>query len=166
MTSRTRSVRVLVGTLIVYALLVAPHEGEFWPFSIYPMFSQGGNPWSRAVVYDVTDNLGESGEPLAWETVQDEDALPGKPFALGDHSIDPIDLSNFVSKTEIWHAERVQGLRQMFHDHVGQRDLLVVRVNGRITAQDSVVVEYVPYALLRDEDTELHSDLPTAQTPQ
>jgi hypothetical protein len=41
--------------LLIYAVLVASHEGEFWPFSIYPMFSQAGNPWTRAMVIDVTD---------------------------------------------------------------------------------------------------------------
>ena len=34
--------------------LLPSHEGEFWPFSIYPMFSQAGNPWTRAMVLDVT----------------------------------------------------------------------------------------------------------------
>ena len=61
MTFRRKALRITLGTLIVYALLVATHLGEFWPFSIYPMFSQAGNPWSRAVVREMppgTDSRG------------------------------------------------------------------------------------------------------------
>ena len=50
-----KGMKIIGITLLIYALLVAPHEGEFWPLSIYPMFSQAGNPWSRAMVLDVTD---------------------------------------------------------------------------------------------------------------
>lgn len=32
-------------TMVVFAVLVGTHEGEFWTFSIDPMFSQAGNPW-------------------------------------------------------------------------------------------------------------------------
>lgn len=45
--------------LVVYGLLVAIHLGEFWPFSIYPMFSQTGNPWTGAA--ERIDVLGRQG---------------------------------------------------------------------------------------------------------
>lgn len=158
--TRSRAIKAILGTLVVYALLVAPHEGEFWPFTIYPMFSQAGNPWSRAVVYDVTDALDEE-KALRWAPVQDRDSLAGTPFALGAHGIDPIDYANFVSKTETWHTARVQGLRQMFHDQLDDRALLAIRVNGELTDADSVVVEYEPYVLMTPDDTRLNPDLPT-----
>lgn len=155
--SLRRAGRLLVGTLVVYALLVATHEGEFWPFSIYPMFSQAGNPWSRAVVRDVSEDTAA----LSWDTAA-RDELPGAPFPLRPNDIDNIDLANFVSKTDTWSPRRVNGLRSLFSDHLPDRDLLVMRVNGRMAAGDSVVVDYVPYVYMSADSTALRPALPTA----
>ncbi|MDX1547314.1 MAG: hypothetical protein R3247_10020 [Rhodothermales bacterium] len=149
-----RAAYVLVGTFVAYGVLVGTHLGEFWPFSIYPMFSQGGNPWSRAVVRDVTGLE----EPLSWQAVGPE-GLMGRPFATKPNGIDPIDLANFVSKTERWDADRAAGLRRMFYDQLEGRRLLVLRANGRLEA-DSVAVEFVPYALLDAEGITLNPALP------
>ena len=40
------------------------------------------------------------------------------------------------------------------------RRLLVLRVNGRITPDDSVIVEFVPHAVLTAEATTLNEALP------
>lgn len=48
-----REVRLLVGTFLVSGCLLATNLGEFWPFSIYPMFSKAGGAWTRAVVLEV-----------------------------------------------------------------------------------------------------------------
>lgn len=152
--SLRRARTLLIGTLVVYALLVATHRGEFWPFSIYPMFSQAGNPWSRAVVRDVSDEA----LPARWDTVSRED-LPGEPFALRPNGVDNIDLANFVSKTEEWTPKRIQGLRSLFASHLMERELLVMRVNGRMTEDDSVVVEYVPYVHMTPDSTALRPGL-------
>ena len=149
-----KALRILTGTLIVYALLVASHRGEFWPFTIYPMFSQGGQPWSRAVVRDIT----ASPDVLRWEP-SSAAALPGQPFPLIRHGISPIDLANFVSKSTKWDSARVTGLKQMFYDQMQQRSLLVMRVNGRLDESDSVRVEFVPYVFLSSERTALHPRL-------
>lgn len=156
---RSRALSTLLGTLLVYALLVATHEGEFWPFSIYPMFSQAGHPWSRAIVRDVSGT-----EAVPWDTVAARSDLPGVPFPLAEHGIDPIDLSNFVSKTQTWNADRVNGLRTMFYDHADERDLLVMRVNGRLVGSDSVAVEFVPYVLIRADTSALHPALAASST--
>lgn len=47
--------RIIGIVLLINILLVSTHRGEFWPFSIFPMFSQAGNPWSRGVVENVRD---------------------------------------------------------------------------------------------------------------
>lgn len=153
---KRRSLHLLIGTLVVYALLVAPHEGEFWPFSIYPMFSQGGHDWSRAVVRELPE---EAESPFDWAATTNEAGLPGEGFPLSRHGIDEIDLTNFVSKTERWTPERASALQHMFYDRLEGRALLVMRVNGRLEA-DSVEVEYVPYALLRADTTVLNPGLP------
>lgn len=151
-----RAGRLLIGTLLVYALLVATHRGEFWPFSIYPMFSQAGNPWSRAVVRDIS----EDPDPVQWETTS-LDSLPGRPFALRPNGVDNIDLANFVSKTETWTPKRVQGLRSLFTSHLADRELLVMRVRGRMVEGDSVVVEFEPYVHMAPDSTALNPGLQT-----
>lgn len=138
-----RASRGLLVTFLIYTVLVAAHLGEFWPFSIYPMFSKGGNPWSRAVVREVPPDW-----PADWRSYSATD-LPGDAYPLLEYGVDPIDLSNFVSKTKEWSPERVEGLRRMFYsDDFDEEQLLVMRVNGKITEADSVVVEFVPYALV------------------
>ena len=149
-----KATTVLVATFLVYGVLVATHLGEFWPFSIYPMFSKGGNPWSRAVVRDVTD-----APPVSWEMMTAEE-LPGEPFATLPNGIDPIDLANFVSKTQRWDEDRVAGLRQMFYDQLDEHRLLVMRVNGKIDEGDSVAVVFVPYVLLEEDGATLNPALP------
>lgn len=119
------------------------------------MFSQGGKPWSRAVVRDVSDD-----DLHSWSSVGSSD-LPGESYPLLSHGVDPIDLSNFVSKTRRWDEARVRGLRKLFGEHqLEDRTLLVMRVNGRIEPDDSVIVEFVPYARLSADDTRLNEELP------
>jgi hypothetical protein len=154
-----RAGHLLLWTLLIYGLLVATHRGEFWPFSIYPMFSQAGNPWSRAVVRDVSDES----SPLKWDTTS-LDSLPGRPFALRPNGINNIDLANFVSKTDTWTPKRVGGLRSLLSPHPSDHDLLVMRVNGRMVEGDSVAVEFVPYVYLSEDSTALHPDLSTGST--
>lgn len=142
-----KQITLLCCTFLVYALLVATNEGEFWPFSIYPMFSQAGKSWSRAVVRTVDPGY------ASWDTLAAGD-LPGKPYALLEHGVDPIDLSNYVAKTKSWDPGRRQGLWSMFQLEPGSAaTLLVYRVNGRITASDSVAIDFVPYALVDAQGT-------------
>lgn len=150
-----RSSRALAVSFVVYALLVAINLGEFWPFSIYPMFSKGGIPWSRAVVREV-DERAEAGR---WEPVA-SDELPGQAYPLLEYGVDPIDLANFISKSREWNRARVNGLRRMFGDEeLDRRSLLVMRVNGRISAGDSVQVSFVPYVMLAGDTTRLNPQL-------
>lgn len=155
-TVQRRAARTILGTLLVYALLVATHLGEFWPFSIYPMFSQAGNDWSRAVVRVVPDDW-----DAEWDSTDDPERLPGYGFPLIEYGIDGIDLANYVSKTDTWTVERTQGLHTMFRNEVDDYTLLVVRADGHMTEQDSVIVTYTPYALLDENQSTLNPDLPT-----
>jgi hypothetical protein len=150
-----RAGRFLALTLVVYGLLVATHLGEFWPFSIYPMFSQGGNDWSRAVVREVPMR----GYTVSWDTTQ-LGALPGEPLALRSVGVDNIDLANFVSKTEAWTPQRVEALRRLFGSATDDHRYVVFRVNGQITERDSVAVEFVPYVELRPDGVSVNPVLP------
>ena len=91
--------RLLAGILLLQAVLVFLHLGhvgdvwppgnprhelgEFWPFSIYPMFSQGGRPWVRSLVREVTD----ASDPQLWRP-RIVDELPGAPYVMDTRGID------------------------------------------------------------------------------
>ena len=157
LSSERRAMRAIGVTLLVYVVLVATHLGEFWPFSIYPMFSQAGNPWSRAIVRDIS---GSDAEAIRWAPVPPE-SLPGDPVALTDHRVDPIDLANFVSKTEVWDENRVEGLRNMFRaDALAGQKLLVMRARGRFNEADSVILQFEPYVAIFNDGAVVNPTLP------
>ena len=156
--------RLLGGSFIVYALLVATHLGEFWPFSIYPMFSRGGYPWVRSIVRDVTPTDTQAaqagGDPLAlaltdslfWEGV-DIDRLEGIPFPLEPAGINQNDVANFVSKSTDWNERRIAAMRKIYGDILDRQSLLVYRVDGRLLEDRSVDVVYTPYILMTPDTT-------------
>lgn len=147
-----RGLKFLGIVLICYAALVATHEGEFWPFSIYPMFSQAGNPWTRAMVIDVTDSRHDD----IWETVS-FDANPVKQVPVGRYGVDQIDFSNFVSKTEVWTESRLEAMHSMFGvTAIGRNRWLVAKVHGKMAGKDSVTVEIQPLILLTDDSAVLN----------
>lgn len=141
--------KILFSVLIVNILLVSTHEGEFWPFSIFPMFSQAGNPWDRALVQRI-ENPQESN---LWETTNRED-IRHRVVALSDYGIDTIDYSNFVSKTTEWNARRIQALRDLLDiKTVNNEYWMVTKVSGYLTEADSVIVQTTPLFLLSADTT-------------
>jgi hypothetical protein len=123
-------------------ILVAPHEGEFWPFSIFPMFSQGGNIWTRALVVEY-EAVPDSAR---WQTV-DVDSLPGPLFPLQDIAVNQNDIANFVQKNRDWGERRMRSLVKLFGDSLATHDLMVLRVSPVVTPQ-SVRLEAQPYLLI------------------
>jgi hypothetical protein len=155
-TKQRNPIKILGITLVIFAVLVATHLGEFWPFSIYPMFSQGGRTWTRALVRDVA-NVPDS---LVWQTTGFND-LPGKPVVLPDYGVDQIDYSNFMSKTKEWDAKRVQALRDMFkEENLQGSKWLAMKVSGQLEGADSVVVEALPFWLLTADSSYKNPNLP------
>lgn len=144
-----KSVRVTLISFLIYGALVATHEGEYWPFSIYPMFSQAGNPWTRAIVRDVTYEP----DSLIWETT-DLSNLIGEPVSMGAIGVDQIDYSNFVSKTKDWDDNRVSALRTMLGEqYLDNSDWMIYKVHGKMIGNDSVTVDYVPFMLFTFDST-------------
>jgi len=143
--SLTKKARtVLLTVLAVYAITVGTHLGEFWPFSIYPMFSQGGNPWSRAVVREIPE-----GDSISWTPVS-LDSLPGLPYGVASNGVDPIDLANFVSKTKTWTTERVGAISLMLmaNREADPIRLQVFRVQARLTESNEVDITATPYVIV------------------
>ena len=151
---RRRALRIILGTLLVYALLVATHLGEFWPFSIYPMFSQAGNPWTRAVVREMPPDT----EAVPWDTLAFAD-LPGAPHPLVPQGINQNDVANYVSKTKTWTPRRQQGLRNLFaKSRQLDQPLLVLKVGSALVG-DSVAIQAMPVMFITPDSLALHPDL-------
>lgn len=151
-----KSIRIAGYALLVYALLTATHLGEFWPFSIYPMFSQAGKPWERAVVRDVTD----ISQKEIWQATN-QTKLIGTPVPLKELNINTNDIANYLSKNEIWTERTIEGLEKLFSDQLDTRDLLLVQVRGALTNEDTVTVNFYPYIYLSRDTTILSNKLKT-----
>lgn len=141
--------RIIGTVLLLNILLIATHKGEFWPFSVYPMFSQAGKPWSRGVVEDVRDTTRAD----LWETKPIEE-ISNRILPLERHGIHEIDFANYISKTKNWDAEKINGLRSTFQiaDYPEQM-WLATRVVGSINEQDSVVIKAIPMFLFTADST-------------
>lgn len=136
-------------TFVAYTVSVAPHEGEFWPFSIFPMFSRAGKPWTRALVLDLAPNEGvadPSGE-RADNSGRDTwgpwsmDNLPGRPFSTRAAQVSTNDLSKFIQLTNTWTHERKEALLKLFEAPLNEgRHLLLLRVRGTPTAEGGVEI--------------------------
>ncbi|GEM_PF-229702 len=122
MTFRKKAARVLAACFVAHALLVSTHLGEFWPLSIYPMFSSAGNPWTRALVMEIPPEV-PADELWKSATI---DKLPGRVYPVGEHGIFQNDLSNFVSKTKEWTEDYQRGLQAMFRGRVAEHERLMV----------------------------------------
>lgn len=151
-----KSIRIIFITLFIYGVLVATHLGEFWPFSIYPMFSQAGKPWNRAIVRDVTEV--ERGE--IWKITYHNNLI-GDPVPLKRLRINTNDLANFLSKTDVWTEGKIRGVRKLFDGKMASRELLLLQANGSLTRQDSIRVQFIPFIYLSEDTTILSSKLKT-----
>lgn len=144
-----KAMRVLGIVFLVNALLVATHLGEFWPFSIYPMFSQAGNPWTRALLTE----LPPSQRDIDWD-VTGRDGIVGNPLGTKNIGVDQIDFSNFVVKTKNWNKKRLEALRFMLGEQeLENKNLLVYKVNGKLSDQDQVKITYTPFLYFTKDST-------------
>lgn len=150
-----KGMKVIGIILLVYASLVATHEGEFWPFSIYPMFSQAGNPWTRAIVLNVTDLPDDE----IWDP-KTLSELSADPVPVGDYGVDQIDFSNFISKTENWTIPRRNALRSMFGpENIGNERWMTSKALGRLVGEDSVVVVIQPFLMITADSVYMNPQL-------
>jgi hypothetical protein len=151
-----KAIRIVGAVLVAYALLVATHRGEFWPFSIYPMFSQAGNPWTRSLVREVP--RGTDPDTVDWGTVPLEE-VPGSAYPLAPRGINQNDVANYVSKTEQWTDKRIRGLRSLFaKNRELSNPLLVLKMRGKLRGGE-VTVTATPMLLFTPDRSFLRPSL-------
>lgn len=148
----TKGLKVIGILFLAHALLSATHEGEFWPFSIFPMFSQAGNPWARAMVLDVSE-LEDSNMWSEREYPLPSDEAVVSLRALG---IDQIDYSNFVVRTTEWTESRQRSLHSMFgSEALRDNQWMIVIVRGALSGDNKVESSIEPILLLTEDEIRL-----------
>jgi len=136
----------LIGCLfLVSTIFVAAHKGEFWPFSIYPMFSQAGSSWSRALLIEIEpDDIASMWAEMPLDSLNQHNVVPVK--QLG---VDQIDYSNFISKTERWTTGRINALKTLFPEQQLQgKTVMAAKATGKLVLEDSVSVILMPMFII------------------
>jgi hypothetical protein len=139
-----RGLRTIAIVFLAYALLVAPHEGEFWPFSIYPMFSSAGNAWERSLIVTPHD-VPPSG--FTWEesflSELTGDVVPLRPLAIPQN-----DLSDFLRRTADWDARQRETVEHLIsRARTDSGPIILYRIRGELV-QEGVNVIASPVLLL------------------
>lgn len=136
-----RGLKLIGWIFLLSTVLLASHKGEFWPFSIYPMFSQAGNTWNRALLIEVDcDETAHIWSITPMDSLDQNRVVPVK--KLG---VDQIDYSNFISKTERWTPGRIKALRTLFPKNILQgRQVMATKATGKLVENDSVSVVLTP----------------------
>ena len=145
--ARRRFKGLAIGIALVYAIIIVSADGEFWPFSKFPMFSRSGRPWTRAFVTEVS--AAEAQVPLGevWEK-----EVPGKPFALHHHHINQDDLSAVVrSYKGPLQQEQTDFLATYFDRVRHERTLILYSVLGRFRPDRTVRERFTPIAIIGPE---------------
>jgi hypothetical protein len=130
--------------LAVYLCVIAIGDGEFWPFSKFPMFSRAGRPWRRAIVREVSADELQAPLVEAWEK-----ELPGKPVALHHFQINQDDLSAVArSLTLPLSAEQAALLATYFDRLRHEKTMVLYSAYGRFRPDRSVRVRFLPLAII------------------
>lgn len=153
-----RGVKWLFALLGVGLVLVATHQGEFYPYSIYPMFSQAGRPWNRCLVR-VVDDVDPS---VRWQT-RTLETVHGTPLALSPLGIPQNDLTKLVKLTKEWDDERLDTLRGMFSGPLESHDLLVYRIFGDVNADGDTETRAEPLVYMSGTTSEVRPRVDIAQ---
>jgi hypothetical protein len=148
-----KGVRALALLSLAGIALLASHLGEFWPYSIYPMFSVAGRPWRRAIAREVSDV--PAGEIWRTRTVE---TLVGRAFPVAQHGIPQIDFTEYVNHSSRWDDARVTGIRALFAAPLRTRTLLIYEVRGDVDDRGKALTEAEPVVLLEPTRSELPPD--------
>ncbi|HEX6982772.1 MAG TPA: hypothetical protein VF181_08420 [Balneolaceae bacterium] len=149
--------KILLITILINIVLVATHKGEFWPFSIFPMFSISGQPFLRGVVEEV-ENIDR---PNLWR-VKPLYKIEERVISLQEYGINPFDFANYIKKTKYWDAEKINGLRSTFQiECYSDKMWMITRVKGFFNDDNEIVIYTYPMFLLTGDTTYKNPNLST-----
>ncbi len=127
--------KIFISVFVIYAILVASHEGEFWPFSIYQMFSEGGKDWSKSLLLDLPE---EECSIAAFESLEE---LSEYAIALIPHSVSQSDLSNYVKRARYWDDPTISGLQSLISNVIDENSVCLVNI--RTGLRDNIMVSEI-----------------------
>ena len=149
MSSSEKIKKTLWILILFYVSLVATHRGEFWPMSIFPMFSQTNITWEKVFV-QIVENFEFNENQYSY----DLGSLPGKPFRLDNTSISQNDLSNYIQRTENWDKGEIMHIRNYFKDYLAEQDLLIIQAKNVLeNRKEEFKIKYHPYIYLSSDTT-------------
>ena len=144
--------KIVLVVFLISALLLATHKGEFWPFSIFPMFSTAGQPWSRALVEEVRDTTRSD----LWE-VKPLQSIENRVLSLDKYGVYEIDFANYMNKTQNWDQNKINGLRSTLQiNNHPDKMWMATKVTGKLSSSDSITVQTVPLILFTADTTILN----------
>lgn len=149
-----RALRALFALTALGVVLLATHKGEFWPFSVYPMFSSAGSAWDRVLVRRVALPLPRD----PWQDVGVAE-LPGVPVALEPLGVEQNALTELVKQTERWDTPRLEALRALLAPVAGDRPLMLFRIHGDIDETGRTTMRATPIVRLGARDASLNPAL-------
>lgn len=152
-----RGIKLIGWLFLLSTVLVASHKGEFWPFSIYPMFSQAGNTWSRALLIEISpdDSTG------LWTEKSIGSIDQNRILSVKELGVDQIDYSNFISKTETWTPSRIAALQKLFPESVLKgKKVMATKATGTLADDDSVSVVLTPLFLIHSDTILVNPGIP------
>jgi hypothetical protein len=151
-----------IGLLLVYFLISRFGDGEFWPFSKFPMFSRAGRPWTRALVVELSTPVPDASLQEVWEK-----ELPGPVFPLHRVHINQDDLSAVVRAiTPPVNAQQAAFLAEYFERVRHEKTLVLYSVRGKFRPDRSVRERFTPLAVIGPEGVRaLAVPLPEAGVP-
>lgn len=144
---QTRGLLACIALVLAYGALVLTHRGEFWPFSVFPMYSRGMDSWSRPILLTLPE-----GE-VNWDDVTLE-TLPGEVLSMFEPGIQRIELREAFDETEEWDPEGIQGLRALIgEENIRGRHVLLVEARGTLVPEEGVHTVVVPMAVFTSDAT-------------
>ena len=152
-----RGLKLIGWLFLLSTILVASHKGEFWPFSIYPMFSQAGNTWDRALLIEATPDDSTN----IWADRPMDSIDQTRILSVKKLGVDQIDYSNFISKTESWTPSRIAALQKLFPESVLKgKKVMATKATGTLADGDSVSVVLTPLFLIHSDTIIVNPEIP------
>lgn len=135
----------------IQAVLLITHKGEFWPFSIYPMFSQAGKPWTKTLIrtFDTSPS-----DVVLTKKIYNPNNLPGEQLNLSSIHVNQNDIANYFAKQKTWNSENLRVFHNFFKNKTNNKYFIVYKVTGQLKGDD-VLTEYTPYIKMDEHNINL-----------
>jgi len=138
----------IIITLFLYAALLSTHAGEFWPFSTYQMFSQGGKGWEKPVLVEMDES---SCRAASFSHLSQ---LEPHTISLADYNIDHRDFSDYISFRKCWEQEDLQGLQRLIKPVLQRYESCIILISTELN-EGVITSSFAPFLFMNTEQTSI-----------